>query len=134
MTNSGLARGKDQRHEIKISLRSTTVLLPVLLTSDLNQAFGQGNNLVSLQTNIVKVFAHIYSKQDLMRERLRRKILLVAAFISDPNLNTSLGTSKTFLKRYSGDQLSLSDQLIPTPSSLSKYFPQKGIRLSLEIF
>lgn len=103
------------------------MLLPILLTSDLNQAFGQGYNLVFLQTNIVKVFVHIYSKQDLMRERLRRKILLVAAFTSDPNLNTLLSKSKAFLKRYSSDELSLSDQLTPTPSSLSKYFPQKSI-------
>lgn len=66
MINSGLARSKDQRHEIKTSLRSAIVISPALFSRDLNHAFGQGNNLVPLQTNVVKIFVHIDSKQDLM--------------------------------------------------------------------
>lgn len=74
MSNSGLAMGKDQRHEIKIPLRSATVLSPALFSRDLNQACGQGDHLVPLQTNIPKIFVHIYSKEDLTRERLIRRI------------------------------------------------------------
>ena len=44
------------------------------------------------------------------------RLLLVAAFISDPNFKTSLSKSKTFLRRYFDDQQLLLDQLISTPS------------------
>lgn len=80
MTNSGLAKGKDQRHETKTSPAFTIVLLPVLLMSNFHQALGHGNNLSSLQTSGVKIFVHIYSKQDFMMGRFRWKIFIGGSF------------------------------------------------------
>ena len=51
--HSGLDKSKDQRHEMKVSLRTAIVLSFALLSGDLNQAFGQGTNSVSLQTSTV---------------------------------------------------------------------------------